>query len=84
MTYAFLYINLIPYMLIRTVFYCRYKLDRVRASWCELEGAKEKNIGAGPHPGAYIGTSKRLDHGPDTYIPLQLTDFGQKDQNSKS
>jgi hypothetical protein len=48
-------------MLIWTMFDCRYKLDQVRASWCELEGAKEKNIGAGHiqattlgHPGAWI------------------------------
>jgi hypothetical protein len=47
MTYAFKCINLIPYMLIWAMFDCRYKLDQIGASWCKLEGAKEKNRGVG-------------------------------------
>ena len=54
MTYAFKCINLIPYMLIWAMFDCRYKLDQIRASWCKLEGVKEKNRGAGAQ-------SSRLD-----------------------
>ena len=64
MTYAFMCINLIPQMLSRVMFDCRYKLDQIGASWCKLEGAKEKIIGVGPHPGAYIRTFRCLDHGP--------------------
>jgi hypothetical protein len=64
-------------MLIWTMFDCRYKLDQVGSSWCELEGAKEKNIGARPHLGAYIGTSRRLDHGPGTYIPFNRLHLGK-------
>ena len=60
-------------MLIWAMFDCMYKLDHVGVSWYELEGAKREDIGTGPqsrcHLGTYIGTSKRLDHGPSTYIP---------------
>jgi hypothetical protein len=35
-------------MLIWAMFDCRYKLDQIGASWCKLEGAKEKKIGVKP------------------------------------
>ena len=41
-------------MLIWAILDCRYKLDQVGASWCELKGAKEKKRGTGTQ-------SSRLD-----------------------
>ena len=46
-------------MLIWAIFDCRYKLDQIGASWCKLEGAKEKKRGAEPQ-------SSRLDSKAET------------------
>ena len=35
-------------MLIWAIFYCEYKLDQIGASWCKLEGTKEKKRGVEP------------------------------------
>ena len=42
MTYVFKCINLIPYMLIWTMFDGRYKLDQIGVKYYKLEEAKEK------------------------------------------
>ena len=64
MTYAFKYINLIPYMLIWVMFDCRYKLDQIGVSYFKLKGAKEKKIGAEPQ-------SSRLNWNPVDWILRQ-------------
>ena len=60
-------------MLIWAMFDCRYKLNQVGASWCKLEGAKEKKRGAEPqsnrldwHSVDWIGTSSRLGSKAET------------------
>ena len=41
MTYVFMCINLIHYILIWVMFDCRHKLDQIGVRYYKLEGAKE-------------------------------------------